>query len=122
MKINIKDIFITILAAASISYVVKFDGLHKIPGISILADALRNYPTIESLVLGLLLGLWSIVVFLLIRNYFAYLHCRSELNLITVEDIFRGVREKIQSEKIKNRYIESQSYLLAREPHAFWVR
>jgi hypothetical protein len=102
MKINIKDIFIAILATASIFYVVEFDALHKISGISILADALINYPTIEALVLGLLLGLWSIVVFILVQKYFAYLHCRRQLVLVTAEDIFQGAQKQIQSEKNKN--------------------
>lgn len=74
MSINFKEAGIATLAGSSVFYVVKFDSLHKIPGISTLADALMGYPTVESLVLGLLLGVWATFAFLLMWQYFSYLH------------------------------------------------
>jgi hypothetical protein len=87
LNTTIRNLITAALAGASVFYVIKFDSLHKIPGISLLADTLMPYPMTESLVLGALLGIWAICVFFVMWRYFSVLHEDYKLIPITPDEI-----------------------------------
>lgn len=97
INFNIKEVGIAILACSSVFYVVKFDSLHKIPGISTLANAMMGHPRIESLVLGLLLGMWAVLAFLPMRQYFSRLHGWNEQPAKAMQDIVNAAQKRISA-------------------------
>ncbi len=85
------------LAVGCAFYIVKFDSLHKLPGIDSLADQLIKYPFMEAATLGLLLGVWVSICFLFIWGHFFLLHKDEKIIPLTVADIHAAAGRKISA-------------------------